>query len=444
MLQGCRFREYLKEKGQARVHRRLWHVRQKNMEKLQSIIGLLALIFICWLLSENRKKVDFRVICGCLFLQFATAVLFLKVELFRKAFMILNMIAKALQDASMAGTKFAFGYVGGGDAPFDVTHPEHWFVFAFQGLPLVLLISTLSSILFYWKVLPKIVGAISYILRKATGISGALGLGVAANIFVGMVEAPLMVRPYISRMTRSEIFTLMVSGMATVAGTVMFLYAIILKNSINDAMGHILVASVISAPAAIMVSLLMVPGDIKKREETEEFIPPVIAKSTMDALVKGVDAGIKLLINIVAMLIVMVALVALINGILGLIPLTEPLTFQKMIGWCMAPVVWLIGVPWSEAVIAGQLMGTKIVLNELISYLDMAKLPPDALSMRSRIIMTYAMCGFANFGSLGIMTAGLRTMAPDKEKEILSLGAKSILAGVIATLMTGAIAGVFL
>ena len=414
------------------------------MDKIQSIIGLLALIFISWLLSNNRKKVDFRVIAGSLFLQFSLAVLFFKVEFFHKCFMLLNYVAKALQNASLAGTKFAFGYVGGGDAPFEVTKPENLFVLAFQGLPLVLLVSALSSLLFYWKVLPKIVEVISYILRKTTGISGAVGLGVAANIFVGMVEAPLMIRPYISKMTRSEIFTLMVSGMATVAGTVMFLYAMILEKTIPGAMGHILVASIISAPAAIMVSLLMVPGDMKRREEAEEFIPPVMAKSSMDALVKGVDAGVKLLINIVAMLVVMVALVALFNALLGLIPLKDPLTFQKIVGWCMAPVVWLIGVPWNEAITAGQLMGTKIVLNELIAYINMAKLTPDALSERSRIIMMYAMCGFANFGSLGIMIAGLRSIAPEKEKDILALGPKSIIAGVIATLMTGAIAGILI
>ena len=301
--------------------------------------------------------------------------------------------------------------------------------------------------LFYWKILPKIVQGISYVLRKTTGISGALGLGVAANIFVGMVEAPLMIRPYIAKLSRSELFTLMVSGMATIAGTVMFLYAMFLEKTIPDAMGHIMVASMISAPAAILVSVLMVPGDYEKVEETNEFIPPNNAQSTMDALVKGVDAGVKLLINIIAMVIVMVALVALINIILGVIPpkcllLEEPLTFQKIVGWVMSPIVWLIGVPWSEAVTAGQLMGTKIVLNELIAYLEMAKLPAGALSERSLIIMTYAMCGFANFGSLGIMTAGLRTMAPEKDKDILALGGLSILAGVLATLMTGAIAGI--
>ena len=330
------------------------------MDKLHSFVGLLVLILIAWLLSSDRKKVNFRVIGGCLFLQFSFAFLFLKIEFFRKCFMAVNYLAKALQEACLAGTKFVFGYVGGGDAPFEITNPHNWFVFAFQGLPMVLLISALSSVLFYWKVLPKVVAGISYILRKVTGISGALGLGVAANVFVGMVEAPLMVRPYIKKMTRSEIFTLMVSGMATVAGTVMFLYAMLLDKTIPDAMGHILVASVISAPAAIMVSLIMIPGDIKKREDAEEFIPPVNAKSTMDALVQGVDAGVKLLINIVAMLIVMIALVALFNALLGLIPLKDPLTFQKILGWCMAPIVWLIGVPWSEAVTAGQLMGTKI------------------------------------------------------------------------------------
>lgn len=422
------------------------------MEKLQSFVGLIVLILISWLLGLllnklfkfEYKKINFRVVGGCLLLQFCIAVVFLQVKIVRISFGLLNHVAKALQDACSAGTKFAFGYVGGGNAPFDVTQAQNTFVFAFQALPLVLLISALASVLFYWKILPKVVQGISFVLRKATGISGALGLGVAANIFVGMVEAPLLIRPYIVKMTRSELFTLMVSGMATVAGTVMFLYAMLLEKTIPDAMGHILVASVISAPAAILISVLMIPGDYEKIEESSEFIPPVNARSTMDALVKGVDSGVKLLISIVAMVIVMVALVTLVNIILGLIPLQEPLTFQKIVGWCMAPIVWLIGVPWSEAVTAGQLMGTKIVLNELIAYLDMAHLPAGALCERSRIIMTYAMCGFANFGSLAIMIAGLRVMAPEKEKDILMLGGWSVVAGVLATLMTGAVVGILI
>lgn len=422
------------------------------MEKVQSFIGLVVLILISWLfgLLLNRllkleyKKINFRVVGGCLFLQFAIAVLFLQVKTVRNSFGLLNNVAKALQNACAAGTKFAFGYVGGADTPFDVSHSENSFIFAFQALPLVLLISALSSVLFYWKILPKVVQGISYVLRKTTGISGALGLGVAANIFVGMVEAPLLIRPYIVKMTRSELFTLMVSGMATVAGTVMFLYAMMLERTIPDAMGHILVASVISAPAAILVSVVMVPGDYEKVEGSREFIPAVNARNTMDALVKGVDSGIKLLLNIIAMVIVMLALVTLVNIILGVIPMKEPLTFQGIVGWIMSPVVWLIGVPWSEAKIAGQLMGTKIVLNELIAYMDMAKLPAGTLCERSRIIMTYAMCGFANFGSLAIMIAGLRVMAPEKEKDILMLGGWAVVAGVLATLMTGAVVGILL
>jgi CNT family concentrative nucleoside transporter len=412
------------------------------MDRIQSAAGLATLILVTWLLSEKRGKVNPRIIAGCLFLQFSFAILFLKIPLFQDCFIYLSQAAKTLQESCLAGTRFAFGYVGGGDAPFNVSKPENLFVFAFQGLPMVLLISALSSVLFYWKVLPKIVALVSRVLRGVTGVGGAVALGVSANIFVGMVEAPLMIRPYIAKMNRSEIFTLMVSGMATVAGTVMFIYAIILEKAIHGAMGHILVASVISAPAAILVALVMVPGDAEKQEETQSFVPPENAKSSIDALAKGVDAGVKLLIGIVAMVIVMVALVHLVNAFLGLIPSNEPLTFQRLLGWCMAPVVWLIGIPWSEAAAAGQLMGTKIVLNELIAYVDLAKLPPGVLSERSRTIMLYAMCGFANFASLGIMIAGLRGIAPEKEREILSLGPKSILAGVIATLMTGAIAGI--
>jgi len=414
------------------------------MLKLQSLLGLFVLILIAWGLSENRKNIDARAIAGCLVLQIGLAFFLLTIPIFKDFFLYLNKAAQALQDSTNAGTSFVFGYLGGGKTPFKVSDGSNLFILAFQALPLILVISALSSVLFYWRVLPAIVKAMAFALKQATGISGALGLCVAANVFVGMVEAPLLVRPYVSKMTRSELFTLMVSGMATVAGTVMFLYAGFLSKIIPNALGHLLTASIISAPAAILVSILMVPrGKGEKHSETE-LVVPSDASSTTDALVKGVDAGVKLLISIIAMLVVMVALVSLFNAILRTLPLTTPLTFQKLIGWCMAPVVWLTGIPASESAAAGQLMGTKIILNELIAYLDMAHMPAGTLSGRSYVIMTYSLCGFANFASLGIMIAGLRNIAPDREKDILSLAPKSIAAGVLATLMTGAVAGIIL
>jgi concentrative nucleoside transporter, CNT family len=256
------------------------------------------------------------------------------------------------------------------------------------------------------------------------------------------VESPVIVRPYLSNISRSELFTIMACGMATIAGTVMVLYASILQHVVPGIMGHLLVASIISAPAAITVAKLMIPetSDLSK----EGVALPREARSAMDAITRGTVAGISLLLNIIAMLIVFVALVYLLNLMLAFLPdlFGRPVTFQRLVGYLMAPVTWLIGIPWSEAVTAGSLMGTKTVLNELLAYLDLAALPKGALSERSRLILIYAMCGFANFGSLGIMIGGMGAMAKERRDEIVSLGLRSIVAGTIATCMTGALVGV--
>jgi CNT family concentrative nucleoside transporter len=256
-----------------------------------------------------------------------------------------------------------------------------------------------------------------------------------------MVEAPLIVKPYIRDMSRSELFILMSCGMATVAGTVMALYASILSNVIPDALGHILIASIISTPAAIAVSVLMVPGEALA---TEGKLVPQSATSSMDAITRGTLDGVQLLINIVAMLLVLVALVSLANQMLALLPQVSgsPITLQRVLGVALAPLVWIMGIPWSEATTAGSLMGTKTVLNELLAYLDLARLPQGTLSPRSSLMMTYALCGFANFGSLGIMIGGLATMAPERRDEIVSLGGKTIASGTLATCVAGSVVGI--
>ena len=322
-----------------------------------------------------------------------------------------------------------FGYLGGGTLPFAEKYPSASFILAFRALPLILLISALSALLFYWRILPMVVKAFSWALQKTMGLGGAEGLGVSANIFIGMVESPLFIRPYLNEMSRSEIFTLMTSGMATIAGTVMVLYASILGNIIPGIMGHILTASIISVPAAVMISKIMVPET--GRQTSGELTSPEVSLSAMDAITKGTLQGIQLLINIIAMLIVLVALVHLVNIILSLLPEfgDQPVTLQRLLGLMMAPVVWLMGVPWEEAPVAGALMGTKTILNEFLAYLDMSRLAQGALSQKSLVIMTYAMCGFANPGSLGIMIGGMGTMAPERREEIVSLGFRSIVAG---------------
>jgi CNT family concentrative nucleoside transporter len=408
----------------------------------QGILGIIAFIGFGYLISEHKKQIAWRAIVAGLTVQVVLAALLLKVPIFKNIFMGLNELVLMLETATAAGTSFVFGYLGGGSLPFEEPFPGSAFILAFKALPLVLVVSALSSLLFYWRVIPTVVGFFSKALSKLMGIGGALGLGAAANIFVGMVEAPLFIRPYLERMTRSEIFTIMTCGMATIAGTVMVLYANILTPVMPDAMGHMLTASIISAPASILVALLLVPETAPTTQG--DLVDPMPATSAMDAVTRGTTSGLGLLLNIIAMLVVLIALVELSNLILGLLPDIEgaPLSLQRMLGWVMAPVVWLMGVPWQEAHTAGMLMGTKTVLNEFIAYLDMSKLAPGTLSARSQIILTYAMCGFANLGSLGIMLGGLCTMAPARREEIVNLGGKSILAGTMATCLTGAIVGI--
>jgi concentrative nucleoside transporter, CNT family len=384
------------------------------MEMLQSLVGLLAFAGLAWLISEQKRRVSIPVVVIGLVIQLAIGLLLLKLPLFRDFFLALNRMVLSLEESTRAGTAMVFGYLGGGPLPFDEKFPGSSFVLAFRALPLVLVISALSALLFYWKILPVVVRGFSRGLEKSMGLGGAEGLGVSANIFVGMVEAPLFIRPYLGQMTRSELFTLMTSGMATIAGTVMVLYASILSRTIPDIMGHILTASIISVPAAVVISKIMVPETGAPTAGKIEI--PITANSAMDAITKGTISGIQLLINIIAMLVVLVALVHLANLILGLLPDLggRTITLQRMLGILMAPIVWLMGVPWAEATTAGALMGTKTVLNELLAYLDLSNLPAGALSERSKLIMTYAMCGFANPGSLGIMIGGLGTMAPER------------------------------
>jgi concentrative nucleoside transporter, CNT family len=301
-----------------------------------------------------------------------------------------------------------------------------------------------------------VVRGMAWLLERTLGVGGAVGLSTAANIFLGMVEAPLFIRPYLAQLTRSELFLVMTGGMAGIAGTVLVLYATLLAPLIPDAAAHFVIASVLGAPAAILVSLIMVPETNGRRtggalrdpgaacDPRVASDPGMHASSTMDAIVKGTTAGLELLLNIVAMLIVLVALVHLANAILGLLPDANgtAISLQRMLGYVMAPVCWLMGLPWPQAITAGALMGVKTVLNELIAYVDLSKLGPDALDPRSRLIMLYAMCGFANFGSLGIMIGGLGTMAPERRDEINSLGLKSIVSGTLTTCLMGAIVGV--
>jgi CNT family concentrative nucleoside transporter len=413
------------------------------MLQVQSAFGVFALLAIAIAFGENRRSVSLRQAAIGLFVTLLTAIVLIKLPIVAHAFGVINDAVGAISSASRAGTSFVFGYLGGGALPFDLKAPGADFILAFQALPVVLVMSVLTTLLFYWRILPPIVRGMAWLLERTLGVGGAVGLSTAANIFLGMVEAPLFIRPYLAQLTRSELFLVMTGGMAGIAGTVLVLYATLLAPLIPDAAAHFVIASVLGAPAAILISLIMVPETSDIRTGGALADPEMHASSTMDAIVKGTVAGLELLLNIVAMLIVLVALVYLANAILGLLPdIGGRISLQRMLGYIMAPVCWLMGLPWPQAVTAGSLMGTKTVLNELIAYVDLSKLGPDALDPRSRLIMLYAMCGFANFGSLGIMIGGLGTMAPERREEINSLGLKSIVSGTLTTCLMGAIVGV--
>jgi concentrative nucleoside transporter, CNT family len=412
-------------------------------EVLHGVFGLAVMLLVAFLLSEERRAIRWKTVAAALALQVVLAVFLLKLPGTQQVFMVLNSLVQALERSTTAGTAFVFGYLGGAEIPFEMSgNGAGTYLLAFRGLPIILVASALSSLFFYWGILPRIVRGFAWLLQKSIGVGGAEGLSAAANVFLGMVEAPLFVRPYLKDLSRGELFSLMTCGMATIAGTVMVLYASILTPVIPDALGNLLVASIISAPAAIALSRVMIPTPPDGVTDAR-LTAPSDAGSAMEAVTNGTLQGLNLLLNVIALLVVLVALVELVNICLGWIPAVygEPITLQRLLGWAMAPVVWTIGIPWSECLTAGSLMGTKTVLNEFLAYLEMGRLGEGMLSPRSRMIMTYAMCGFANFGSLGIMIGGLGVMAPDRRKEIVRLGMKSIVAGTLATLMTGALIG---
>ena len=411
------------------------------MQTLHALFGCAGLLLLCWLLSEQRRAVRWRTVGSGLALAFALALGLLHLPPLQAALALVNEGANALQHATQAGTAFVFGHLGGGPLPYAETAPGASFVLAFRALPLVLVVAALSALLFHWRLLPLAVRAFAALLRRTMGVGGTVGVSASANVFVGMVEAPLVVKPYLARLSRGELFMVMNCGMATIAGTVLVLYAAILGARLPDALGHLLVASIVATPLALVVAALMVPGSTT--EEATINLPREDA-SSIAAVTRGTLEGVQLLIYIVAMLLVFVALVALANAALGLLPAVAgaPLSLERMLGWLFSPLALLIGVPWHEAAVAGSLLGKKTVLNEFLAYLDLAELPPEALSERSRLLLTYALAGFANFGSLGIMLGGLGAMLPaERRNELAELGLKSVLAGLLTTCLTAAMVG---
>lgn len=402
---------------------------------MQSLLGIVVFILLAWLVSENRKAVAWRPVVIGLLLQFTLAVLFLKVEWITASLMAVNSVIVALEAATMQGSSFLFGYLGGGGAPFVVSDTTATYLFAFRVLPQVIVFSVVIAILWYWRVLPAFVRGFGWILKGSMGISGVLGTAGASSLFLGTVETPLVVRAYLKSLTRSEYFTVMTFGMSTVAGTVMVLYAGVLQNVMPGVVGHILAASVLNVIGATYLASILVP-EVSQASPTSDSQSGLRYTSFMDAVSTGTSDGLQLAVNVGASLLVLISLVALVNGVVDLA--FPGYSLQQMFGLLFAPVAWLIGIPWVESVTAGSLLGVKLVLNELVAYLQLAELGAE-ITQPSRLILIYALCGFANFGSLGILLGGLSTLVPQRRKETLEIAPKSLISGTIVSLISAAI-----
>ena len=409
---------------------------------LQALFGILVFVSFCWFISENRKQVNYKRTFIGLLVQTGIAAVILHIPFARMLVGYITDGVMAIKNATIEGTSFVFGFLGGGAVPFDAKGST--FVFAFQTLPMVIVISALSMLLFHWKILPWVVKGISWGMKKSMGIGGALGVCSAAKIFLGQTEAPLLIRPYLKNMSRSEIFTIMCMGFATTSALIIGLYAMILEQIVPHSMVHLVTASIISVPAAITLSRIVVPNTTLSTEGA--MVVPYEFSGSMDAVAKGTADGVRLFINIIAMLIVFVALVSLCNRILGLFPdfMDEPVTLQRLLGVVMSPVAWLMGISWQEARTAGSLLGIKTILNEFYAFTQFAKIGSDALSVHARTVMAYALCGFANISSIGIMIGGLGSIVPEKRQDILALSFKALIVGTLASCLSGAIVGILM
>ncbi len=405
--------------------------------QLQSAAGLFGFCLLAWILGGCRRGVSARVVAAGLGLQLALAAALLHLPPLRAAFGLLGDGVAALAAATRAGTSFVFGYLGGGPLPFAEAAPGASFILFFQALPLVLVVGALSAVLYHWRVLPLIVSALSRLLGRGFGIDGATGVATAANVFVGMVEAPLLIRPWLARLARPGLFVVMTAGLATISGNMLVVYATLLAPVVPDAAGQLLTASLISAPAAVLTALLMIPGATADAP-AEAAPPPRLYDSTMEAIVRGTADGLALLLGIMAMLVVFVALVALADMVLQ--PLAG-LTLQRIGAVLFWPVALAMGVPGEDAWTVAASLATKVVVNEFVSYHALATGGGLGLDARSQLILTYALCGFTNFASVGIMLGGMTAMCPERRAEIVSLGLPALVGGTIACCMTGAVVG---
>ncbi len=409
---------------------------------LQSLLGIAVFVAACWLLSENKRAFPWRLTIGSIAVQAGLVLALFAIPGSEGVLNGVNAAVKGLEIATEEGTKFVFGYLAGGDQPFPVANQPALFTFAFKVMPLILVISALSALLWHWKILKWVTLGFGFLFQRTMGLGGASALAVAANIFLGMIESPIVIRAYLDKLTRSELFLMMVVGLATVAGSTMVAYATILGPVMQDAAGHVLVASIVSAPAGVLLARIIIPEKPGEGGAVADYGSALKYDSAIDAIVKGTADGLMVVLNISAVLIVFVALVALVNVMLGGFWLFDgPVTVERMLGWVFMPLAWLTGVEWSEAGKAGWLLGVKLTLTEFVAFIRLGEIPAGEMSERTRMLMTYALCGFANIGSVGITVTGLSVLMPERREEVLGLVWKGLFAGFLATLMTAAVVG---
>lgn len=413
-----------------------------NLLNLQSLLGLVVIVAVCWAVSENRRAFPWRLALGAIGVQAALILALFAIPGSQGVLAAVTGAVDGLAAATAEGTQFVFGYLAGGDQPYPVQNQGALFTFAFNVLPLILVISALSALLWHWRILKWLTLAFGFLFQKTMGLGGASALAVAANIFLGMIESPIVIRAYLDKLTRSEIFLMMVVGLATVAGSTMVAYASILAPVLPNAAGHVLVASIVSAPAGVLLARIIIPETPGMGGAVADYNSALKYDSAIDAIVKGTADGLMVVLNISAVLIVFVAFVALVNVMLGgFVVGGEALTVERILGFVFAPVAWLIGVEWPQAGVAGWLLGVKLTLTEFVAFINLGQVPAEAMNERTRMLMTYALCGFANIGSVGITVTGLSVLIPERREEVLGLVWKALFAGFLATLMTAAVVG---
>lgn len=408
-------------------------------DNARALIGIVLIYGLCWVLSEKRKLFPWKIVLGATAMQFAFALILFGIPFIKDILLKANALVDGLQNATRAGTSFVFGYVGDNVAAGELIGGAPPPLFFFQILPIIIVVAALSAILWHWHILRWITNGFAFVFRRGMGLGGATSLAVSANVFMGMTEAPVLIRPYIKGMTRSELLIMMTAGFATIAGSVLVVYGAFLEGKMANPLPQLLAASIIAAPAAVGVALAMIPETTPASERMKD--PDFKYASTMDAFSTGATDGLKIVFNIATMLIAALALLWLVNAGLGVFPDVNgsPLSIERILGWIFAPLMYMIGVPWSEASQSGSLMGVKTVLTEFVAFLQLADVPVEAMDPRTRMITAHAICGFANFGSMGILIGGLSIVEPERRDDFLSLAWRTLLAGTLATCLSGAV-----